>query len=141
MHGLFEHAGAGRTVDVFGVRLTLPPEARFASVDSVQAYVDRVLGPATVRVRARAGACGAHYERVPEPVIAVPAGRDGAWALREWVILHELAHHVSARHDLAAPAHGPAFTGALVELATRVMGPAAGLALRIVYTESGVRIG
>ncbi|UEA85565.1 TIGR04338 family metallohydrolase [Tsukamurella paurometabola] len=142
VRGLFEHAGAGRTVDVLGVPLTLPPEARFASVDAVQAYADRVLGPRAVRVRARAGAAGAHYERGPGgPVVAVPAGRDGAWALRELVILHELAHHVVAEQGADGAAHGPSFTRAFVDLAAQVMGPEVGLALRIVYTESGVAVG
>ena len=142
VRGLFEHAAAGRTVDVLGVSLTLPPESRFASVDAVQSYADRVLGPGAVRVRARAGAGGAHYESGPAgPVIAVPAGRDGAWALRELVVLHELAHHAVASTGADGAAHGPSFTAAFVDLAARVMGPEAGLALRIVYTESGVAVG
>ncbi|BDH55701.1 TIGR04338 family metallohydrolase [Tsukamurella sp. PLM1] len=139
VRGLFDHAGGGRTVDVLGVPLTLPPEARFAAVDSVQAYVDRVLGAGRVRVRARAGSAGAHYEA--GGVIAVPATRDGTWALRELVILHELAHHVVATSGAGGAAHGPSFTRAVVDLAARVMGPEAGLALRIVYTESGVAVG
>ncbi|CAM3655351.1 TIGR04338 family metallohydrolase [Tsukamurella ocularis] len=127
---------------MLGVPLTLPPEARFASLDAVQAYADRVVGAGTVRVRARAGAAGAHYESGPAgPVVAVPAGRDGAWALRELVILHELAHHAVASAGADGAAHGPSFTAAFVELAARVMGPEAGLALRIVYTESGVAVG
>lgn len=127
---------------MLGVPLTLPPEARFASVDSVQAYVDRVAGAGAPRVRARAGASGAHYESGPGgAVVAVPAGRDGAWALRELVVLHELAHHVVATAGADGAAHGPSFTRAFVDLAARVMGPEAGLALRIVYTESGVAVG
>lgn len=145
VRGLFEHAGAGRTVDVLGVPLTLPPEARFASAASVQSYVDRVLGPNQVRVRARAGASAAHYESSPGrlPVVAVPATRDGAWALRELVILHELAHHLVTKggENGTAGAHGPEFTAALIDLAAQVMGPEAGLALRIVYAESGVAVG
>ena len=55
-------------VEFFGASLTLPPEARFASAESVQGYVDDVLAhPAVrqrwpdagpVRVRARRGAAG-----------------------------------------------------------------------------------
>ncbi|GIZ96502.1 hypothetical protein TTY48_11140 [Tsukamurella sp. TY48] len=143
IRGLFEHAAGGRTVDVLGVPLTLPPEARFGSTASVQAYVDRVVPQGQVRVRSRAGAAGAHYERGAGrvPTIAVPDGRDGAWALRELVILHELAHHLVAESDGDAAAHGGVFTAAFVDLAARVMGPEAGLALRIVYTESGVAVG
>lgn len=139
VRGLFEHAGVGRTVDVLGIALTLPPEARFASVESVQRYVDSVLGPGEVRVRARVGTSGAHYES--GGVVAIPASREGAWALRELVVLHEIAHHVAVGESDGAPAHGPAFTSAFIELAARVMGPEAGLALRIVYTESGVVVG
>ena len=42
---LFDRAAerGSRAVDFFGTQLTLPPEARFASVDAVQRYVDEVL--------------------------------------------------------------------------------------------------
>ena len=116
------------TVDVAGSRLTLPVERRFASADSVQDYVDRVLAlswvrtqwpraAVPVRVRERAGDAQAHYERDPA-VIAVPGYRaNAAWALRELVVLHELAHHLAdcatdggraaARRRLRRPAAHP----------------------------------
>jgi putative metallohydrolase (TIGR04338 family) len=83
-------------VDFFGTRLTLPPEARFASVHAVQRYVDEVLSQPAVcgrwpdavplRVRPRAGATAAHYERTAnDATIAVPEGRT-VWALRELVV-------------------------------------------------------
>lgn len=94
---MFERAASHsqRDIDFFGTRLTLPPEARFASVESVQRYVDDVLalvatrwsaGPVTVR--ARRGATAAHYERDGDrAAIAVPDDRNGsAWAMRELVI-------------------------------------------------------
>src|SRR3954468_11239369 len=59
-------------VDFFGTQLTLPPEARFASVDSVRRYVGDVLNLPSVRarwptaepltVRGRRGVTAAHYE-------------------------------------------------------------------------------
>ena len=42
---LFDRAAehSSRSIDFFGTQLTLPPEARFASMESVQRYVDDVL--------------------------------------------------------------------------------------------------
>jgi putative metallohydrolase (TIGR04338 family) len=136
-----------RTVDFFGEAITLPPEARFASVESVQRYVDQVLAMPTVaairpgvgplRVRARRAATAAHYERAgAAPVIAVPVRIGAQWALRELVVLHEVSHHLC---DPDAAAHGPDFTAAFCRLATAVMGPEAGHVLRVVYAKEGVR--
>ncbi len=95
---LFDRAGehGNRTVAFFGTNLTLPPEARFASVDTVQRYVDDVLalqsvrerwpGAAPLTVRPRRGLTAAHYERDDDgAVIAVPERRTN-WALRELVV-------------------------------------------------------
>lgn len=149
-------AGSGqRTVEVHGSRLTLPVERKFASVESVQAYCDRVLrlnwvaakwerAAAPIRVRARVGTGAAHYESV-HGVLAVPVHgdcprRDGApWALRELVVLHEIAHHLESRPDAVA-AHGPEFGGRYVELVEGVLGPEAGFLLRITMHDSGVRL-
>ncbi|WP_327149091.1 TIGR04338 family metallohydrolase [Nocardia sp. NBC_01329] len=144
-----------RTVEVHGSRLTLPVERRFASVDSVQQYCDLVLAlgwvAATwdragvpIRVRARAGSVAAHYES-DVAVLAVPvaARRSGrgrtAWALRELVVLHELAHHLEPRPETAA-AHGPGFCGRYLELVEGVIGPEAGLLLRMTFHDCGVRV-
>lgn len=132
-------------VDFFGTRLTLPPEARFASVPTVQRYVDKVLrqpavrerwpAAAPLRVRSRRGATAAHYERAGDgATIAVPEGRS-AWALRELVILHEMAHHLVA----SDPPHGPLFVATFCELAATVMGPEVAYVLRVVYAKEGVR--
>ena len=133
-----------RIVEFFGTQLTLPPEARFASVDSVQAYVDEVLalpsvaatwpGRGPLRVRPRRGATAAHYERAGDAAtIAVPQGRK-AWALRELVVLHEVAHHLCDTE----PAHGPEFVATLRELAAAVMGPEVAHVLRVVCANEGV---
>jgi putative metallohydrolase (TIGR04338 family) len=113
-------------------------------VESVQRYVDEVVAlPAVlarwpaltpVAVRGRRGVTAAHYEWTPEAaVIAVP-DRESNWALRELVVLHELAHHV-ARAD---PPHGPEFVAAFCELASAVMGAEVGYLLRVVYAKEGV---
>lgn len=88
---MFDRAAqhSSRAIDFFGTSLTLPPEAKFGSVDSVQRYVDDVVtrvGAGPVAVRSRRGATAAHYELVDrKAVIAVPE-RD-TWALRELVML------------------------------------------------------
>jgi len=137
-----EH-GSG-AVDFFGTQLTLPPEGRFGSVESVQRYVDSVLSHPAVRdrwpgveplvVRARRGVTAAHYERRDgSAVIAVPERK--TWALRELVVLHEVAHHLCD----AEPPHGPQFVAAFCELAGAVMGPEVAHVLRVVYLKEGVR--
>lgn len=130
------------TVELNGIRLTLPPEARYGSVQSVQTYVDRVLAhPAVidrwparsrqgVRVRPRRGDRHAHYQWGE---IAVPDGRN-RWAMREVVILHELAHHFAP-----LDAHGPGFVAVFIELLSTVMAPEVGLALRLLCAAGDVK--
>lgn len=133
-------------VEFFGTQLTLPPEGRFGSVDAVQRYVDQVLelpairqrwpGVSPLRVRPRRAATAAHYEnRDGTGVIAVPDRDTADWALRELVVLHEVAHHVCQ----AESAHGPEFVATICELAELVMGPELGHVLRVVYAKEGVR--
>ncbi len=144
---LFDRAAehGNRAIEFFGTSLTLPPEARFASVESVQRYVDDVLASPAVRrrwpqaarlgVRTRRGTSAAHYE-VDEggAVIAVPEAQT-RWALRELVVLHEIAHHLCE----AAPPHGRQFVATFCELTDAVMGPEVAHVLRVVYAREGVR--
>jgi putative metallohydrolase (TIGR04338 family) len=134
-----------RVVEFFGTQLTLPPEGRFASAPSVQCYVDDVLAHPAVRarwpaagaltVRPRRGASAAHYERSDDGAsIAVPDLRS-TWALRELVVLHEIAHHLC---DVEPP-HGPEFVATFCELAEVVMGAEVSHVLRVVYAKEGVR--
>lgn len=131
-------------VTINGVTVTLPPEAKFGSVESIQAYVDRVMAmPAVqeahpvrsqlpVRVRARRGAKAAHCDRALRE-IAIPDKRDGVWAMRELVVLHELAHHLAPRGG-----HGPHFVDTLLTLFTLVLGPETGLIARMIFADGGV---
>ena len=145
---LFDRAAehGSPAVDFFGTQLTLPPEGRFGSVASVQRYVDDVLAlpavrrrwPAVppLRVRARRAATAAHYESGHGAgVIAVPDRDTADWALRELVVLHEVAHHLCQ----ADPPHGPEFVATLCALTELVMGPEVGHVLRVVYAKEGVR--
>jgi putative metallohydrolase (TIGR04338 family) len=138
---LFDRASerSNRVVDFFGTQLTLPPEGRFASTEAVQRYVDDVLARVGVdsplTVRPRRGVNAAHYERDDDGAsIAVPDQRVG-WALRELVVLHEIAHHLCD----AEPPHGPEFVATFCELAEAVIGPEVAHVLRVVYAKEGVR--
>jgi putative metallohydrolase (TIGR04338 family) len=145
---LFDRAAehGSPAVEFFGTQLTLPPEGRFGSVASVQRYVDDVLALPAVRqhwpavspprVRARRAATAAHYEnRYGAGIIAVPDRDTADWAMRELVVLHEVAHHLCQ----AEPAHGPEFVATMCTLAELVMGPELGHVLRVVYAKEGVR--
>lgn len=146
---LFDRAAehGSRSIDFFGTALTLPSEARFASVESVQRYVDDVLqlpvvrqqwaSATPLRVRSRRAASQAHYENrggVGTIALAERVGQD--WAMRELVVLHEIAHHLCWG---AGAAHGPEFVATYCELAGLVMGPEAAYVLRVVYANEGVR--
>ena len=142
---LLDRSAQFPTLQVAGSTITLPVEKRFGSAEAVQAYVDAVLalnwvraawpsaGP--VRVRERAGDTLAHYSA---GVIAVPTRRIGSsWALRELVVLHELAHHLAAPGEQT---HGAQFVGRFIELVTEIIGPEAGLLLRVTMSEQAVQI-
>ncbi len=147
VHRLFDRSRDYPLIEVAGSRITLPVECRFASIDSVQSYVDQVLSLGWVRarwpratqkvlVRERAGDAQAHYERAGE-VIAVPSYRgNSAWAMRELVVLHELSHHLA---DGPEAAHGPEFVDRLLAVIDGVVGPEAALLLRITMLDNGVR--
>ncbi|PYE20265.1 putative metallohydrolase (TIGR04338 family) [Williamsia limnetica] len=152
VHNVFERASAGSgALTIAGTSMTLPPEARFGSVDSVRTYVDRVLAMTTVAaqfpraqvpvtVRTRRGQRQAHYEYNPAGgagVIAVPVA-DDRWAMRELVVLHELAHHLSP--GSATDKHGPLFAGTLIDLVGLVLGPEAALVYRITFGDSGIGV-
>jgi putative metallohydrolase (TIGR04338 family) len=150
VHRIFDRSAEFPVVEVAGSRLTLPVERHFATLESVQAYVDAVLASTAVRarwpradlpvaVRERSGQQQADYQRLTA-VLAVPlhAG-NRAWALRELVILHELAHHLADADD--EEAHGPAFTERLIALTGEIVGEEAGFLLRTTMWDNGVRIG
>lgn len=128
-------------VTVNGVTVTLPPEAKFANVDSIQTYVNRVMAlPGVVhqfghrpppRVRERRGSTKAHY---CAGVIAIPMDRLGKWAQRELVVLHELAHHLAP-----GDGHGPRFVSASLVLFGAALGPEVELIGRMIYADNEVK--
>lgn len=145
---LLARAGDYPTITVAGSTLTLPIERKFASVESVQAYVNKVFAlnwvraqypqvTSTLLVRERAGNRSAHYEH-RTATIAIPTHRIGdGWALRELVVLHEVAHHLT---DPAEPSHGPMFAAIYVALVGGIIGDEAGFLLRVNLLECGAQL-
>lgn len=130
---LLDNSHAMPTARIYGSNVVLPPERRWADISSLQSYVSRV-SPGT-RVRARQGAAKAHYEHDTD-TIAVPVRRTGTgtpWALRQIVVLHEIAHKGN-------PNHGPEFCSAFLRLTLQEMGPEAHFLLRAMFYENGVDI-
>lgn len=133
-----------RTVELMGSQVTLPVERKFASIESVQDYADRVLAlewvratwdraSTPVRVRSRAGNQAAHYENDTATIALPGLHRNGrAWAFRELVVLHELAHHLDPSdpdQPHTAP-HGPEFVDRYLTLVGEIIGPEAAFVLR-----------
>lgn len=132
------------TVSIHGVVLQLEPEARYGDLRGVQAYVDRVtalpsvqaaLGRGIVQrvaVRERKTDHHAHYRL---GTIAVHTQSGTRWAMRELVILHELAHHFTRGNG-----HGPEFVATFITLLDLVMGPQVAMALRVLCDHEGVEV-
>ncbi|MEV0948579.1 TIGR04338 family metallohydrolase [Rhodococcus sp. NPDC049939] len=142
-----------RVVEVMGSQVTLPVERKFASIESVRAYVDRVLAlnwvrstwpraAIPIRIRARSGNSASHYES-DCATIAIPGHRNGkAWAFRELVVLHEVAHHLDPsdpEHPMASP-HGPGYVDCYLTLVGEIIGPEAAFVLRATYLAGGVQL-
>jgi putative metallohydrolase (TIGR04338 family) len=148
-----EHAAGGaRVVEVAGSTVVAPLELRFGTLEAAGAYIERVrrspsFGAAFPRaarvpvvVRPRRGGRAATYEA--PGTIALHAPEAGsAWALRELVVLHELAHHAQHHDSPPGPTHGPGFVRTLLQLVHDEMGPEAALLLTAAYAEHGVAVG
>lgn len=124
------------SVDFHGSLLLLPVQRRFGNLAAVQRYCDGALAgrptiPA-VSVRRRRGRTRAHWSWPGE--IAVP---DSPWAMRELVVVHELAHHVAAHTDRADPVHGPGFVTVYRDLLADLAGPEVALLLTAGLHEAG----
>jgi putative metallohydrolase (TIGR04338 family) len=128
--------GAPRAT-IAGSQVLLPTELLFGTLEAAQAYADRALTSyPPVVLRTRKGHTQAHWE--PPGVIALPFPEHGQpWAMRESVLLHELAHHV-AFHSAGVADHGPTYRACMLELVGQALGPEAALALRVSYGEHGV---
>ena len=126
------------TIEMHGTHIAIPDERKFSNVEDVQRFVDAVLDhigeERVVTVRKRAGQRRAHYEPQAR-VIAVPV--DDTWALRESVVLHEVAHHLTA---VDAPDHGQEFRRNLCDLLEKVLAPEARYLLQVAFFERGLTV-
>ena len=140
--------GAARAT-VAGSSVLLPAERRLGSLDAAAAYAARVLAlPAVVSavgevpppaLRVRRGVRAAHWE--PPGTVALPVPVHGEpWALRETVLLHELAHHVGETTGMSRGHRSP-FPALVLLLVEAALGAEAAFALRVDYGELAVAVG
>lgn len=128
-------------VEAFGSRVVIPDDRKFGDIASVQRYADAVLSlgwvdnTTPVTIRARAGSTKAEYEFETATIAVPPHARGGRWAMRELVILHELAHHLVGKPD-----HGPAYVAQFLELVDGVIGTEAAFLLRASLLDAGVQV-
>ena len=140
-------ASGARTIRVAGSVLTVPAEQVFRDLPAVRRYASRLTATAqfaqrwpeaaAVAFRPRRGAQRAHYDRPAHVIALPPAERGGSWALRELVVLHELAHALTAGAD---PPHGPGFAAAFLDLVEIAAGPEVAFLLRHAFDHLGVRV-
>lgn len=132
-----------RSATVAGSAVLLPHELLFGTLGAAQTYADARLvgwGLPPVLLRVRRGQSKAHWEAGSPAVIALPVPEHGEpWAMREAVLLHELAHHLAAGLD-AEPGHGPMFPARLLQLVGQALGEQAAFALRVDYAEHRVQV-
>lgn len=124
----------GGSVDFFGSTLQAPVQLRFGRLEEVITYVDRACtdyGITPPSVRHRKGGTRAHYSA---GVIAIPTNE--AWAMRESVVLHEIAHHVCMTSG-GSTEHDEQFTAAMLVLVRERLGHEAELLLRTGYAACG----
>jgi putative metallohydrolase (TIGR04338 family) len=133
-----------KTCRVGTTTLVLPVERKFASLETVRAYVDKVLelvaseprdwannsGP--IKVRHRKGDTKATYCC---GVIAIPS--KAGWAMREVTVLHEIAHHLNDSYQDGD--HGPKWRYGFIKLLELCIAPEAALALQVLWFAEGVK--
>ena len=127
----------GGALDFFGSTVQVPLQVRFGSLEHARDYVESVCraNDLTVpTVRNRKGGKRAHYE---QGVIAVSS--DHVWAMRESVLLHEIAHHMCVVH-YANFLHDDCFAETMLALVYQQLGAEAHSLLRTGYLAAGVHV-
>lgn len=136
------------TVLMHGSTIALPVERKFATLESIQTYVDKVLALNWLRdkyptasiplsVRERKGQKAAHYAPWSNTIAIPPHEHGKAWAMRELVVLHELTHHL----DKYGNDHDATFTGAFVDIVSEIMSAEASFILRTLFYDEKVFVG
>ncbi len=134
----------GGSLDFFGSSFSLARQRILGDLSALQRTASDWLASAECRtwypecgelhVRARKGQAKAHYESTG--VIAIPV--QSAWACRESVLAHEVAHHLSWGSKLAP--HDWHFRLAMTRVAEIAFGPEASLLLRAGYDGAGLAV-
>jgi putative metallohydrolase (TIGR04338 family) len=127
----------GGPVDFFGSSIHAPVQLRFGSLEAVSSYVQQVCHSQAIdppQIRHRKGGTRAHYAN---GVIAIPTHEP--WAMRESVILHEIAHHVCMMNANGL-LHDQHFTSTMLSLAKENLGYEAELLLRTGYQAAGIPV-
>lgn len=122
-------------VQFFGSTLTLPVERRFGDLDGVRRYLSELRGRnwghpdvPEPKVRLRKGHTRATWEA---GTIALPDGIGArGWAMREVVVLHEYAHHVTW-HRYGMTGHGEQFQQVYLDLLDNAVGAEAAFVVRV----------
>lgn len=132
-----------------GSALVLPAERRLGSLQAAADYARRALALPEVRaafgevapprLRTRRGGRSAHWEAPGTIALHVPPHGE-PWALRETVLLHELAHHAGERTERCRGHRAP-FPAVLLLLVGAALGQEAALALRVEYGDHDVEVG
>lgn len=128
-------------MDFFGSQIVAPVQLRFGGIDELRAYVDRVAEVSKVprvRVRHRKGGTRAHYE-IDDHGCAIAVPTDEPWAMRESVVLHEIAHHICVSNS-GNTNHDRSFTTTMLALVEMQLGAEGALLLRTGYLAGGVPV-
>lgn len=105
-----------RRVYAWEDRVVAPLDRSLVPFARMQALVDYVWGEAGLRWPPRV-----HRKRPSKRVVATGSrlAIEAPAELPSWVLLHEIAHAMTADHDGAGDGHGPAFMGVYVGLLVR----------------------
>ncbi len=131
---MFERPGS--VIEMFGTQICVPDERRFGRVSDADAFVKKVyafLGyeyPPEVVVRK--GQTKATYNRSSH-TIRIPD--QTTWALREMVVLHEVAHALTPPEFAA---HGREFRSNFCDLLEKVLAPEARFLVQVAYFDRGL---
>ncbi len=126
-----------------GTTLVMPVERRFANLEDVQTYVNKVLALNWVQAEYSCAKCPLKVVRGRVINQATCGGGmmrinpdHDRFAMREVVVLHEIAHHLAPGGD----AHGLKFRAAFVHLLTEIIGPEAGFAMKVLMADEGLGV-
>ena len=116
---------------IAGSTVRVSRERKFGDIESAQNYCNLMTKKFNLSpVEVVKGSSDGRYATMGGGVMTLPP-----FALRESVVLHELAHHYST-----VSGHGEMFTAKFVELVHYAMGAEAAFILRVSFYEMGVKV-